>query len=112
MEILIYILWLSIPLSVIVIIMLAFDAIPTIPVVAFPKTSRNSRPKSKPRPQSSSLFSAKDDVSGLKNRLLVLVQGDNQLAHRLVKQVKSRNPGRTEDWYLEKAIWDLERDRR
>ena len=112
MQILIYILWLSIPLSVIVIIMLAFDTIPRIPVVTFPKISQHSRPKSKPRSQSPSLFSAKDDVSQLKKRLLVLVQGDNQLAHRLVKQAKSRNPGRTEDWYLEKAIWDLERDRR
>ena len=83
MEILIYILWFSIALSVIVIIMLAFDTIPTIPVVSFPKISRNSRPKSKPPRQSPSLFSAKDDVSRLKNRLLVLVQGDNQLAHRL-----------------------------
>lgn len=47
----------------------------------------------------------------VQNRLLTLVADDRKTAIRLVNQLKMRNPGMPEDWYWEKAIYDLERDR-
>ncbi|MDW8200860.1 MAG: hypothetical protein RML75_06565 [Cyanobacteriota bacterium SKYGB_h_bin112] len=46
------------------------------------------------------------------NELLTLTNGDRQLAERLVKSVQSRNPGQTAQWCWEKALYDLQRDRR
>ncbi len=46
----------------------------------------------------------------LRQRLFVLVKGDWELAERLLTQVRSNFPGRSEDWYWEKVIYDLERD--
>lgn len=47
----------------------------------------------------------------VQNKLLKLVADDRKTAIRLVNQLKMRNPGMPEDWYWEKAIYDLERDR-
>ena len=41
-----------------------------------------------------------------------LVGDDRRIASDLVEQLKLKNPGMPEDWYWEKAIYDLERDRR
>lgn len=38
-------------------------------------------------------------------------QADNSLRHQL-KAASKKYPGRSEQWYLEKIIYDLERDRR
>ncbi|MBD2183031.1 hypothetical protein H6S82_14940 [Planktothrix sp. FACHB-1355] len=46
----------------------------------------------------------------LRQRLFVLVKGDWELAERLLQQARDNNPGRSEDWYWEKVIYDLERD--
>jgi tetratricopeptide (TPR) repeat protein len=43
--------------------------------------------------------------------LLSLVGGQWGIAERLIQQAKSEFPGRSEVWYLEKVIADLERDR-
>ncbi|NJM97823.1 MAG: hypothetical protein HC800_12295 [Phormidesmis sp. RL_2_1] len=52
-------------------------------------------------------------VSGrTRKKLLALVGGNAAVAQRLVRDVSSRNPGRTEQWCWEKAIYDIERDRR
>ncbi|MBD2085787.1 MULTISPECIES: hypothetical protein [unclassified Coleofasciculus] len=48
----------------------------------------------------------------LQNKLLRLLSGDRAAAMRLVERVKQRHPGKSEEWYWEKAIEDLERDRR
>ncbi|MGB3668849.1 MAG: hypothetical protein WA783_05970 [Phormidesmis sp.] len=45
-------------------------------------------------------------------QLLRLVGGNAAVAQRLVSDVSDRNPGRTEQWCWEKAIYDIERDRR
>ncbi|MEM9152529.1 MAG: hypothetical protein AAGB19_19020 [Cyanobacteria bacterium P01_F01_bin.3] len=45
-------------------------------------------------------------------QLLRLVGGNAAVAQRLVQDVSDRNPGRTEQWCWEKAIYDIERDRR
>ena len=47
-----------------------------------------------------------------RRQLLGLVGGKANVAQRLVEDVKMRNPGRTEQWCWEKAIYDIERDRR
>ena len=48
----------------------------------------------------------------LQGRLINMVSGDKEAAHRLVEIVRTANPGRSEQWYWEKAIDDLIRDRR
>ncbi|MGB6301552.1 MAG: hypothetical protein WBF90_35960 [Rivularia sp. (in: cyanobacteria)] len=44
-------------------------------------------------------------------QLLVLVRHDEKTAVRLYNYAKNCNPGKSEKWVLEKALWDLERDR-
>ena len=47
----------------------------------------------------------------VQRKLLRLVGDDRKIAVGLVKRLKLKNPGMPEDWYWEKAIYDLERDR-
>jgi hypothetical protein len=47
-----------------------------------------------------------------RRKLLSLVGGNGAIAQRLVNDVQARNPGRPEQWCWEKAIYDIERDRR
>ncbi|MBD2440757.1 hypothetical protein [Nostoc sp. FACHB-110] len=44
--------------------------------------------------------------------LLRLVHGDVATANRLVDYEMKRNPGRNFDWCVDKALWQLKRDRR
>jgi hypothetical protein len=48
----------------------------------------------------------------LQNQLYGMLGGDRERAERLVNQAKEKHPGMSEDWYWEKAIADLGRDRR
>ncbi|CCH65199.1 hypothetical protein RINTHM_7360 [Richelia intracellularis HM01] len=48
----------------------------------------------------------------LENKLVNLLNGDVNVAERLVNQVKQDYPGMPENWYWERVIADLERDRR
>jgi uncharacterized membrane protein required for colicin V production len=48
----------------------------------------------------------------MKNRLVSLLSGDTAAADRLIEQAKQNYPGMPEDWYWERTIADLERDRR
>ncbi|HEY9748718.1 MAG TPA: tetratricopeptide repeat protein [Allocoleopsis sp.] len=47
----------------------------------------------------------------LRRKLFRLVGDDRKIAIDLVEQLKLKHPGMSEDWYWEKAIYDLERDR-
>jgi hypothetical protein len=47
----------------------------------------------------------------LASRLVELLNGDTATARRLLRNINRTNPGRSVDWCLEKAIFDLERDR-
>ena len=52
-------------------------------------------------------------VNGSTQReLLRLVGGNRDVAQRLVEQVQLRNPNHSEQWCWEKAIYDIQRDRR
>ena len=46
----------------------------------------------------------------LRRKLWTLVHGDNDLAERLLESARRNHPNRSEDWYWEKVIYDLERD--
>jgi tetratricopeptide (TPR) repeat protein len=46
-----------------------------------------------------------------RQKLLRLVGGYWEIAERLIDDAKYRYPGMSEDWYIEKVIQDLERDR-
>lgn len=50
--------------------------------------------------------------SELESRLIRMLDGDRVAAERLVTHVKQNYPWMPENWYWEKAIEDLERDRR
>ena len=45
-------------------------------------------------------------------RELIRMAGSAQVADRLLNNLRAKHPGETEKWYWEKAIFDLERDRR
>lgn len=47
----------------------------------------------------------------LKQQLVRLLGGNREAAERLVEREKFKNPGRSESWYWEKVLCDLERDR-
>jgi uncharacterized protein HemX len=48
----------------------------------------------------------------LESKLMARLQGDRALAERLLSQVRRKYPGKTETWYWEKVIGDLDSDRR
>jgi hypothetical protein len=70
----------------------------------FSKTKRKRKPRRRPRPKSQHV--------PLETRLTSLLNGDQLTAQRLTDWNRRRHPGRSERWYWEKAIHDLERDRR
>ncbi|MBD2388888.1 hypothetical protein [Cylindrospermum sp. FACHB-282] len=50
-------------------------------------------------------------ISGLWHQLLIRVQFNVATAERLVENLRRKYPGKNDRWYIEKAIWDLDRDR-
>lgn len=48
----------------------------------------------------------------IQQKLLRLVGDDRRIVAGLVERLRQRHPDMPEDWYWEKAIYDLERDRR
>jgi hypothetical protein len=47
---------------------------------------------------------------GIHPDLLQATRGNKALAKRLLEDVRFRYPGKSERWYLEKVLYDLERD--
>jgi hypothetical protein len=47
-----------------------------------------------------------------RQKLMTLLNGDRKTVERLLENVRFRYPGQTENWYWEKVIYDLKRDRR
>ncbi|NET74454.1 MAG: tetratricopeptide repeat protein, partial [Sphaerospermopsis sp. SIO1G2] len=62
--------------------------------------------------QSSLPETTKATYNLLRQRLLRMVGGHWEIAERLITQKKDFLPGMQEEWYLQKVIDDLERDRR
>ena len=57
--------------------------------------------------KSSSHRSWNGKISG---RLLQAVKGDRALAKRLLENAILKHPGKSNSWYIEKVIYDIERD--
>ncbi|MFZ9737994.1 MAG: hypothetical protein ACO3EZ_08305 [Prochlorotrichaceae cyanobacterium] len=47
---------------------------------------------------------------GISRELLQATKGDRELAERLMNYARNKYPGKSERWYLEKVLYDLERD--
>jgi uncharacterized protein HemY len=47
----------------------------------------------------------------LQAKLLNLMNGDRKGAERLIRQARLKYSGKSDNWYVEKVIFDLERDR-
>lgn len=50
--------------------------------------------------------------TNLQSKLTAMLAGDTHTAERLIEQAKQDYPGMPENWYWERTIADLERDRR
>lgn len=48
--------------------------------------------------------------SDIKNRLIARLDGDIDMAERLIAQAKQDNPGMSEDWYIQTVLNNLEGD--
>ncbi|WP_242051704.1 hypothetical protein [Nostoc sp. FACHB-280] len=48
----------------------------------------------------------------LQHKLIQMLRGDTATAKRLLKRQRQLHQGQSDNWYLEKVIYDLERDRR
>ncbi len=46
----------------------------------------------------------------IKNRLIARLDGDIEMAERLIEQAKDNNPGMSEDWYIQTVLNNLEGD--
>jgi hypothetical protein len=66
----------------------------------------------RPRGRVSSSYRNDPSNRALQGDLLILLKGDVRTAKRLLAQQRRKNPGQSDNWYLEKVIYDLERDRR
>ena len=64
----------------------------------------NMSPKSQPS-------NSAEPSPQLTRQLYNLICGDMELADRLLTKVRQKYPNQSEDWYWEKVIRDLERDR-
>ncbi len=75
------------------------------------RTGANNRRRTKTNPAKSSKNTPASNGK-LEKKLLAMLQGDRTGAERLLKAARQGNPGRPNEWYWEKVISDLERDRR
>ncbi|MEJ1930815.1 hypothetical protein WDZ92_11185 [Nostoc sp. NIES-2111] len=66
----------------------------------------------KPKGKVSHSYRTDPNNRRLQHQLIQMLRGDTATAKRLLAQQRQRNPGRSDNWYLEKVIYDLERDRR
>lgn len=76
-----------------------------------PQRTKGVLPKPfKPYPSKNTIASV-GRAYDLQKKLYERLQGDRAAAHRLVNNLKAKNPGKPEDWYWQRAIDQLERDR-
>ncbi len=85
----------------------------TLYYVLFWEFRRQQSPSPQPSPNGSKpQRDERTPDASLKTKLISLLSGDTSTAERLVEQAKQDFPGMPENWYWEKTIADLERDRR
>lgn len=69
-----------------------------------------SQPRSRPVAVGGSI-SIEQGSRHLQKRLLSLLHDERDTANRLLSQAQRKNPRQSVDWYMEKVIYDLKRDR-
>jgi hypothetical protein len=69
------------------------------------KKFKNSKPRRRPRRKSPQRVPLEDE-------LVRLLNGDRTTANRLLTSTRRKHPNQSEQWCHEKALYDLERDRR
>ncbi len=74
-------------------------------------TSRRRRRRKATRPFQEPVRPAGNVRAATQRRLMLLLHDDRRAADRLLTQVRLKYPGKSETWYWEKVIFDLERDR-
>lgn len=62
------------------------------------------------RPISARQDKRRDHGGSVPAHLLQAVKGDRALAHRLLQGARLKYPDKTEKWYVEKVIYDIQRD--
>lgn len=72
---------------------------------------RRSRFRSSTKSSRSSSKDFSQAKRSLQRQLLRLLHEDQATANRLFQQATLKYPGQTSNWYVEKVIYDLERDR-
>jgi hypothetical protein len=106
MEIVILLFWL--------LLMAFFLRLAVLAIQTHQQTQKRYYPKSKARQPFE--FKQRTTSRNLNSKqwkqLMTLVQGDAAAANRLIEYEQSRNPNRSIDWCVEKALSQLERDRR
>ncbi|MDB9374141.1 hypothetical protein [Nodularia sphaerocarpa] len=75
-------------------------------------TIKSPRAKIKPQKPQSKITRSKYQKSRLWGQLQVKCRGDARTALRLLEYLERKHPGQSSQWYLEKAIHDIERDNR
>jgi len=71
-----------------------------------------AQPVKKLRGKVSQSYRSDPKNRALQEDLLTLLRNDIPAAKRLLVYQRQLNPGKSDNWYLEKVIYDLERDRR
>lgn len=93
--------------------LLCFSLLVALYKAAKEQSSKNQEPVPR-RPSGKVSHSYRTDPRNraLQADLLILLKGDVPAAKRLLIQQRRSKPGQSDNWYLEKVIYDLERDRR
>lgn len=78
--------------------------------VALTAAHERNRPSKKRLNRGTSTNTIKAN-SKLQRKLLRLLHEDQRVADRLITQATFKYPGKSSDWYVEKVIYDLQRDR-
>ena len=81
-------------------------------------SQRQRKPLATVRPATDRMASQSQKTShfhranrSLQRKLMLLLHEDHRAAERLIQQATLKYPGKSADWYLEKVIYDLQRDR-
>jgi hypothetical protein len=87
-------------------------AIALLAALFFWLRGRRRRPLAAVRPSYAPPTAPRPVRGRTQQQLLRLVGGNRAVAERLVEQVQLRHPNHSEQWCWEKAIYDIQRDRR
>lgn len=79
--------------------------------IAFAVSAKKAKQPFKLSPTSVGTIRIEQASGKLRKKLMRLLHDDRETANRLLSQAKLKHPNRSVDWYVDKVIYDLERDR-